>query len=381
MKTTNSGKIKVVFLNPFCKPFIGGAEISLEKIMRGLKKTGLVKTHLITSHLNAEGTFLNNRTVTSGDVTKVGLDKSIGISESAKWKKEVSGAHFTELFKHLPACDAVYLNYAFYLNDEAFRKLVATGKTIVIKIIYTKALEEIASHLNTIVTVKNVYIHCISKQIEKEVVKMGIPKRQLLVCPNPVDTNFFYPSKTVLAKNRGLRFIYTGRLAPQKNIPELVELFKHISNCDKEARLTVIGKITHQEMGPVIDALKRTSRQIIWLPEVDNKKIGKYLRKNDFFIMASKDEGMSNSLLEAMSCGLCPVVPKDVSGMRDLITNGLNGIFYDRRNLKFAGKTIAGIPRQKIKLLGKRARGKVVQLCSIDRVVKKHLNFYLTRRS
>ena len=45
----------------------------------------------------------------------------------------------------------------------------------------------------------------------------------------------------------------------------------------------------------------------------------------DIFVFPSGYEGMPNSILEAMSIGL-PVIGYDVSGVNDIIKNGINGV-------------------------------------------------------
>jgi len=60
--------------------------------------------------------------------------------------------------------------------------------------------------------------------------------------------------------------------------------------------------------------------------------IGKYLAVSDIFILNSSQEGIPNALLEAMSCGLCPVV-KQLPGLEEyLLFNGINAITFENTN-------------------------------------------------
>jgi len=56
----------------------------------------------------------------------------------------------------------------------------------------------------------------------------------------------------------------------------------------------------------------------------------KYLQEADVFILPSLNEGMSNSVLEAMACGL-PVIVTDVGGSAELVEG--NGIVVDKGSI------------------------------------------------
>ncbi|MBU1104447.1 glycosyltransferase family 4 protein [Candidatus Parcubacteria bacterium] len=375
MKTKQ--KVSIAFINPFYKPYIGGAEISLEKIMNGLKNSKKAKVFLITSNVNSKGDFLKSRQLVKNNITKVGLSRNIKITNSTEWKKQVIEKHYQALNRVLPKADIVYFNYTLYLKDSnAFEAITNKGKPVIIKIIYTKALTDIKSNLKLLLKYNNIYFHCISKEISRELIKIGIPRKRLFICPNPVDTNFFYIKKPTKAINMEKNFIYTGRLSPQKNIPGLVELFSRIQSHNNNASMTIIGRTTHPEMITIVKELKRKYPIIKWLDEIPNKKIGDYLRSADIFMIASKDEGMSNSLLEAMSCGLCPIAPANISGMKDLITNNKNGFLYDENNVNSFTKKIAHLTVAETNEIGLTARNTVKELCAMPKVINKHLKFY-----
>ncbi len=55
------------------------------------------------------------------------------------------------------------------------------------------------------------------------------------------------------------------------------------------------------------------------------------LQNADAFLLSSVSEGLSNAALEAMACGL-PVVATDCGGMREAITNGVEGLIIPVRD-------------------------------------------------
>ena len=58
------------------------------------------------------------------------------------------------------------------------------------------------------------------------------------------------------------------------------------------------------------------------------KNVKKYLFPGQVYILSSYREGLSRSLLEAMSCGLIPIV-SDIRGSREVILNNKNGFIYN----------------------------------------------------
>ena len=56
--------------------------------------------------------------------------------------------------------------------------------------------------------------------------------------------------------------------------------------------------------------------------------VSKYLQESDVYVITSKYEGLPLSMLEAISSGL-PIISSNVGGIKDVITEGLNGYLYD----------------------------------------------------
>ena len=62
---------------------------------------------------------------------------------------------------------------------------------------------------------------------------------------------------------------------------------------------------------------------------VEHKDMVKYYSSIDFYICSSSSEGFSLSVLEASACGK-PVLSTKVGGNEDLLTEGINGYFFNR---------------------------------------------------
>lgn len=138
------------------------------------------------------------------------------------------------------------------------------------------------------------------------------------IIPNPVTDKVFSLTPTLKQK----RIIAVGRLAYQKNYPMMFRAFAKVHHDFPDWQLVVYGNGPQKdEIRGVIERLGMEGH-IILAGKSDH--VVEEMNKSSLFVMSSGYEGMSNALLEAVCVGL-PVISTDVSGARDLITEGVNG--------------------------------------------------------
>jgi glycosyltransferase involved in cell wall biosynthesis len=82
--------------------------------------------------------------------------------------------------------------------------------------------------------------------------------------------------------------------------------------------------------GPLLDPLQNLARHLDLADRVSfpgyfqPAMVAAHLRAADVYVSASKSDGASSSLFEAMACGAFPVV-SDIPANRDWIESGVNG--------------------------------------------------------
>jgi glycosyltransferase involved in cell wall biosynthesis len=83
--------------------------------------------------------------------------------------------------------------------------------------------------------------------------------------------------------------------------------------------------------GPVEAALRQQAAALglgdrcCFVPTVTN--VAEWLRSIDIYVLPSRSEAFSNSLMEAMSCGCC-CVASDTGGNPELIEHGSTGLLF-----------------------------------------------------
>ena len=155
-----------------------------------------------------------------------------------------------------------------------------------------------------------------------------------------------------------------GRIATEKNIEALLKAWKH-TNMGLKCQLLMVGD------GPLKASLEPfygTEYGIHWLGFVaDEQQRIDILRGADVFILPSLVEGLSLSLLEAMSCGLA-CVATDAGADGEVLADGA-GIVLSTQGVITQLKTLLPLFRDHpdiTQLLGQKARKRVLEQYNLN---------------
>ncbi|PYS38032.1 MAG: hypothetical protein DMG14_19190 [Acidobacteria bacterium] len=219
------------------------------------------------------------------------------------------------------------------------------------------------------------FIAC-SSESRDQLRAIPISKGNLHLLPNPVDLKRFCPADAVRRKElrQGLNLtgpvvLFVGRLVSVKGLDRLWKAWPEVRQKYPDALLVVVGD------GPERTALKKQCPTGARLEGACDPV--PYYQAAELFVLPSRSEGMSLALLEAMACGL-PVVATDVSGSKELVTDGETGWIVentdDPRPLVeglFRG-LLAGVREE----LGPKARAQVETSYGLDQWMTTVLKLY-----
>jgi len=166
-------------------------------------------------------------------------------------------------------------------------------------------------------------------------VKIGnIIQEQLNLPPNKIRLIFnginLQEYNGVKRKERGnvSHIIAVGRLLPQKDYPNLLGAYKKLvfllsEQCIEPPQLNIVGDgRLKKDLMKMVDKLNITSKVNFLGIRTD---IPHLLANSDLYIMASKWEGFSISLIEALASGI-PIIATSVGSNGELIENNKNGV-------------------------------------------------------
>ena len=124
-------------------------------------------------------------------------------------------------------------------------------------------------------------------------------------------------------------FISLARFNPQKNQKLLISAFKRVLETHPDSKLTIYGEgPLRNELQEQIDSLG--IHNSVFLPGVTNN-ITEAFSNASVYVCSSDYEGMPNSVIEAMVCGM-PTISTRVMGSVDLIQDGENGLLVEVGN-------------------------------------------------
>lgn len=214
-----------------------------------------------------------------------------------------------------------------------------------------------------------------SKSLQSHFLKFY--RMDVFAVQNGVNTDFFLPvdssAKTLLRKNLGIKqdkltYVTLGRLGERKNVGLIIDAFRLIDN--KDVQLLIVGG------GPLEDELKRKAygdNRFIFTGQV-SKPID-YLQASDYLISSSFAEGLPNTVLEALSCGL-PCILSDIEPHKELLANTNTGVLFNHYDVSSLVEAVKQSLSWNLNEMKEHARRHAIQCFSIDKLANDYYVLY-----
>ena len=376
----------VLMISQTFHPVLGGSERQAFEISKALAGRGVAVTVLTRRPpgLPAEETVAGVR------IKRFACPGS-GLLNSIFFMSRV----FAWMLAHAAGYDAAHVHLASSPAVAAALAGRLTGRRIVIKLGGGKGVDEISLSQKTLAgRLKLAFFRYVRPELlvmNDEVYNWlktskefsGLRLRQFR---NGVDTGRYTPllynekinAKTALGLDNSALFLFVGRLSPEKRLKEFLEAWAEIFSEENPApriRLAIVGG------GPEGAALKRAVADLGLAGSVTlagpKDDLLPYYRAADVFVLPSISEGLSNSMLEAMACGVA-VMASRVGGARDAVKQGVSGCLFDPLNRVELKTCLRGFlaDRSVALKMGEQARKTAVEKYSMARVTDELLAIY-----
>ena len=232
-----------------------------------------------------------------------------------------------------------------------------------------------ASFLRRMILRNDAFV-AISDEIESEWLGLGVPATKFTKIASGVDHRQFAPgvSRAEDSLPPRPRVMFTGRLHPQKNLDVLLEAWPDVAR-STGASLVLVGDGPERER-LAEKAISLGIERFVHFHGVTDEPAD-LLKAADLFVLPSRAEGMSNSLLEAMATAL-PCGASDIGGNRDLLGPADAGVLIaDPTPTAWAGALIGLLnDSERRAWLGANARKRIDEVYALERVVDRYVELY-----
>jgi len=199
----------------------------------------------------------------------------------------------------------------------------------------------------------------------KDLTLKSSPDQPIEVIPNGVDAESF-PVRERFMNNGRLKVLSVGRLIPRKGMMYLVQAVKGMHNVS----LTIVGD------GPLRNDLQNASAgmDVNILGTLSHDELKNLYSEHDVFVLPSLNEGMSNTVLEAMASGL-PVIVTETGGARELLND--NGFVIPKADSCALKESIAKFisDPSSLKTMGRKSR-KIAQAMGWNNIARQYEIIY-----
>ncbi len=377
---------RVVMLTQTFYPDLGGSEKQALELSRALAGRGVGVTVLTRRRggLPAEEDVDGFRVLRLGVFGPRSADSAVFMLKSFFW-----------LLHNRDSYDAVHVHLASSPAVAAVLASRLTGKKTVVKLGGGRGVDEITLSAGTLLgRLKLAFFRAFRPELlvmNREVYDWlkGTPAYSglgLRLFRNGVDTGHYTPllynekinAKTALGLDNSQLFLFVGRLSPEKRVKEFLEVWAELLSEGTQrprARLLIVGD------GPERPALERAVADLGLSGSAAlagrKENLLPYYRAADVFILPSISEGLSNSMLEAMSCGVA-VLASRVGGAREAVEPGVSGCLFDPLNRAELKQCLRAhlADRGLAARMGERARERAVEGYSMARVADELMTIY-----
>ena len=208
----------------------------------------------------------------------------------------------------------------------------------------------------------------VSTPLKEYLLSIGIPREKIIVLPNGVNTEKFYPkrkSKILIDKlgiaEKDIVIGFVGILRPWHGIDMLIDAFKTVCNQGHNCKLLLVGDgPVQQRIESKVDQIGLKHKVII-TGRIPHPFVGDYVALFDIAISPKATFYASPmKIIEYMAQQKAVIAP-DMPNIRDLICNGTTGLLFEPESVQAIVTALMILIKDKSKResLGKQALASV----------------------
>ncbi|MEI6825837.1 MAG: glycosyltransferase family 4 protein [Desulfuromonadales bacterium] len=325
-QNAKSRKVKIII---FESGFAGGSVKSLMKILANWDFLKYPAGLFSFSNKMKAGELLRNSSVefvdsfhTEGGLPPDSIVKKFGILIPTVFGIRYFLKSLVLLFRHKFAC--IYINNTPYSHTPLIIAAALLRRKIICHlrdtIEFTRIEQRQLSYITSFIA--------LGDSARFYYINQGIAADRITTIYNSIDTSPYVFSANRLQKDR-VSIVVVGSLTYRKGqdvcLKALAKVLKYHSN----VTMTFIGEgETRAELEKVV-IYNKLQENVVFIGHTE--KVLEVLQESDIGLLASRREGMPNSVMEYMAAGL-PVVVTDLPGIRELVDDEETGFIVPQES-------------------------------------------------
>ncbi|TDO96145.1 glycosyltransferase [Flavobacterium sp. 245] len=286
----------------------GGAEkvhalLSIYFHNAGLKVVNIVLSNIVTYEYHGELNIIHTRSEIQKTIQKNKFDYIIDFRARPGFIKELMFSWF------------IYPTNVFYTVHSGLLDYYFPRSVFLSKLIYKRRkIVTVSQEISYLILSKKIAsdVHCINNPIDFEAIEI-------------------LKNEPVIQKN--VKYILAiGRLEEIKQFDELILAYANSILPEKGIKLFIVGSGSYQQSYKELSVKLGLGSDVEFTDFLENPY--PYYKNALFTVLCSKNEGLSNVLLESLACST-PVISFDCfCGPNEIILDKYNGLLVENQNFK-----------------------------------------------
>ncbi len=190
-------------------------------------------------------------------------------------------------------------------------------------------------------------------------------------------------------EDEGPVLLFVGTLVPRKGVDLLIEAFRRLLGRHPSAVLVLVGPRNREEEFDIDEAFVQGLEERCRAPDLRNhvaflgrvsspERKRSILRASDLLALFSESEGLGIVVLEAMACGIPPVLTP-LPGVFDyMVADGRDGRIASSRDPSVLCEALHDVlaAEDRRQALGRAARGTITRRFSLSLIASRYLDLY-----